>query len=409
MRLNEEQQTATFAPNPPALPPTIESSKSSRDIYQVDQGHRSKHTSAKYRANFKQFLDYIKIYDLEVLLDLGKEAIQELVIKYAKSLRDNPDKKYSRATVDNRVAAILYFLDNNDIELNKRKIRKYYPSEETVRDSDRPYTIEEIQRMIAVCDLRTKAMILLMVSSGVRVGALHTMRIGHLTPIVFNGLKLYKIQVYAGTRDSYYTFCTPESYQAIQDYFECDRKRYGEEIKDKSPLFRRRFNEQDPFTINVPHFLTSEYSVMKAIDDCLKRSGVKTSEAMRTHAFRKFFVTQCESTPMKSVNVSLLAGHDIGVKGCYYKYMSKETEVLSDFMTNCADVLTIDPNHRLQQENEQLRKNQNDYLAELGDLRQEFNEMKQLLVHLNKDSQKQLVDEFYQKVGDKADIEWSCD
>jgi hypothetical protein len=35
--------------------------------------------------------------------------------------------------------------------------------------------------------------------------------------------------------------------------------------------------------------------------------------------------------------------------------------------------------------------------------------MKQLLVHLSKDSQKQLVNEFYQKVGDKADIEWSCD
>ena len=143
MRLNEEASSRRqlLHSNPPALPPTIESSKSSRDIYQVDQGHRSKHTSAKYRANFKQFLDYIKIYDLEVLLDLGKEAIQELVIKYAKSLRDNPDKKYSRATVDNRIAAILYFLDNNDIELNKRKIRRYYPSEETVHDSDRPYTI----------------------------------------------------------------------------------------------------------------------------------------------------------------------------------------------------------------------------------------------------------------------------
>jgi hypothetical protein len=34
--------------------------------------------------------------------------------------------------------------------------------------------------------------------------------------------------------------------------------------------------------------------------------------------------------------------------------------------------------------------------------------MKQLLVHLSKDSEKQLVNEFFQKVGDKADIEWSC-
>ncbi|MGA6991586.1 MAG: hypothetical protein WBX81_14295 [Nitrososphaeraceae archaeon] len=68
--------------------------------------------------------------------------------------------------------------------------------------------------------------------------------------------------------------------------------------------------------------------------------------------------------------------------------------------------MTIDPNQRLKKENEELKK---DYLAELGDLRQEFNEMKQLLVHLSKESQKQLVDEFYQKVEDKADIEWSCD
>jgi hypothetical protein len=46
---------------------------------------------------------------------------------------------------------------------------------------------------------------------------------------------------------------------------------------------------------------------------------------------------------------------------------------------------------------------------ELGDLRHDFNEMKQLLVHLSKESQKELVDEFFQKVRDKADIQGSCD
>ena len=35
--------------------------------------------------------------------------------------------------------------------------------------------------------------------------------------------------------------------------------------------------------------------------------------------------------------------------------------------------------------------------------------MKQLLVHLSKESQKELVGEFFEKVGDKADTEWSCD
>ena len=109
-----------------------------RLIFQVDEGHRSQYTANKYRGDFRHFLD------LEVLLDLGKEAIQEL--------SDNQEKKYSRSTVNNRIAAVLYFLDNNDIELNKRKISRYFPSDESTRD-DRPYTTEEIQRIISVCDL----------------------------------------------------------------------------------------------------------------------------------------------------------------------------------------------------------------------------------------------------------------
>jgi integrase len=376
-----------------------------RRIFQVDEGHRSKQTATKYKTNFNHFLTFIRIHDLDVFLDLGKEAIQELVIKYVLSMRDNPDKRYSRNTVNNRVTAILYFLDNNDIELNKRKVRRYFPSDESVND-DRPYTTEEVQRILAVSDLRSKAMILLMVSSGIRVGSLSSMQVADLTKIEFQKSILYKVQVYARTRDKYYTFCTPECYNAIQEYLNF-RKRYGEEIKDdsKSPLIREQFNKDNQFTINVPKHLTAN-AIMKIIDECLKRSGVKTSEARRNHAFRKGFKSICEQSAMKSINVEMLLGHDIGVSGHYYR--PAERDILEDYMTHAADALTIDPTHRLKQENAELKKNQSDYLVELGDLRHDFNEMKQLLVHLNKESQKQLVDEFFQKVGDKADIEWSC-
>jgi hypothetical protein len=54
-----------------------------RRIFQVDEGHRSRKTAIKYRLDFNLFLNFVKIYDLDVLLDLGKEAIQELVINYA--------------------------------------------------------------------------------------------------------------------------------------------------------------------------------------------------------------------------------------------------------------------------------------------------------------------------------------
>ena len=146
---------------------------------------------------------------------------------------------------------------------------------------------------------------------------------------------------------------------------------------------------------------------MKVVDDAISKAGVKSKRIMRSHAFRKAYKSICEQSGMKSINVEMLMGHDIGVSGHYYR--PAESDILEDYMTHAVDALTIDPTQRLKQENAELRKTQSDYLVELGDLSQDFNEMKQLLVHLSKDSQKQLVDEFSQKVGDKADIEWSCD
>ena len=56
-----------------------------------------------------------------------------------------------------------------------------------------------------------------------------------------------------------------------------------------------------------------------------------------------------------------------------------------------------DPTKRLEKENEELRK---DYLAELCDLREEFNEMKVYLTNLDKERRKKLVNEFVLKSND---------
>lgn len=356
MQLKEEQQKQGQA-----IVPESGTTLNLRRIFEVDEGHRSKQTADKYRINFNHFLNFIRIHDLDVFLDLGKEAIQELVIKYVLSMRDSAEKRYSRSTVNNRVSAILYFLDNNDIELNKRKVRRYYPSDESVND-DRPYSTEEIVKILSVCDLRSKAMILLMVSAGVRIGSLSSIQIGDLIEVKFPGVPSnFKVQVYARTRDRYFTFTTPECYNAIQEYLNF-RKRYGEELKDKSPLFRKHFNKLDPFTINIPKFLTDK-SVEKVIDEVLRRSGIKTSESMRSHAFRKGFMSTCERSGMKSINVKMLLGHDIGVSGHYYR--PAESDLLEDYMTHAADALTIDKSQRLQQKVQQLEGQQTEEIAQL--------------------------------------------
>jgi hypothetical protein len=117
---------------------------------------------------------------------------------------------------------------------------------------------------------------------------------------------------------------------------------------------------------------------------------------MTSHGLRKFFFNQCEKTNLNYTTLQLLSGHKLRKVDRSYK-KSTEEDVLAEYV-RAISFLTINPKSRLERENAQLRKTQKD-----------FDEMKQLLVHLNKESQKQLVDEFSQKVGDKADIEWSCD
>ena len=82
-----------------------------------------------------------------------------------------------------------------------------------------------------------------------------------------------------------------------------------------------------------------------------------------SHGFRKFFVSQCECSQMKSLHVSMLAGHDTGIKKHYH--IPNESVVLEDYMTHAADALTISNEHRLNKQVEKLEGHQADEIANL--------------------------------------------
>ena len=67
------------------------------------------------------------------------------------------------------------------------------------------------------------------------------------------------------------------------------------------------------------------------------RNGEKNHDWKTLHGFRKFFKTQTERV-MKSLNVEILMGHDIGISKPYYK--PSEQELLQDYV-KAIDLLTI--------------------------------------------------------------------
>ena len=69
------------------------------------------------------------------------------------------------------------------------------------------------------------------------------------------------------------------------------------------------------------------------------------------HGFRKAFKTICENAGMKSINIELLLGHNIGVSSSYYK--PTEKEVLQDYL-KAIDYLTISYENKLSKKIKEL-------------------------------------------------------
>lgn len=124
-----------------------------------------------YEYNLRLFMEFCGMDKFEDLI--GK---QNKIITYLMSLRE---KKLSFNSISTRLNAIYYFYDMNDVSLNKKKI-KMFKCEYTKRVLDRAYTREEIKKILDVSDLRAKTIVLLMASSGLRIGAIPDLRLRNL-------------------------------------------------------------------------------------------------------------------------------------------------------------------------------------------------------------------------------------
>jgi integrase len=326
-----------------------------------------------YTRGLSYFMKYLDIQDdtdYNKLLE-GKDPkiIQSDIIDFI--IHQKEVRNLSPATISTYVAAIRHFYDMNDVILNWKKINSFKGEFTNIIENE-PYTREQIKRLIDAADPREKAMILLMASSGIRVGGLASLKVGDLNSI--DKYQLYQITVYRQTKSEYQTFCTPECRKQLDEYLEW-RKRMGEKITKESPLFRKVFDENDNLQIQKPKNLTVHtihYNVMRLLNKSGVRPSIKMKEdqmipkrtgLMQTHGFRKFFDTTCTKNGMDTIYSELLIGHSIGLKGHYTKLSSEELLEGNDKMLGyigIVDELTINDENRLRIKVEQLTERQSE-------------------------------------------------
>ncbi|CAN5505459.1 hypothetical protein BH18THE1_BH18THE1_17280 [soil metagenome] len=198
-------------------------------INSLDSGY----TKESYKFYLEKFLLYYKL-DLVSLLKLPPQDISKLVIKYL------VNKKISRQYKNLIISTLKHACEVNDIILNWKKIKKFISSEKSGNETngrDRGYTHEEIKKLVDSVDQRIRTMFLILVSTGMRIGALHSIKVGDLERTD----NIYKITVYSGDNEEYFTFCTPECCKEIDLYLDF-RKRHQEQITNDSFLFVKKSN-----------------------------------------------------------------------------------------------------------------------------------------------------------------------
>jgi integrase len=338
---------------------------SNTDYYQrfLDSMRTSIATQQKYKTELQYYLRDIGEKNANSLIseDLADSPskirqIEDRLIEYIAFLQD---KGYSTATIQVRLAAVFHFYTINRINLNKKYVSKFCGKRRKVM-SDTAYTHSQIEIMLSTSsDLRQKVIVLLLASTGMRVGAIHSLVLSNLRRVDVGTQYLYKVIVYELEEEEYYTFCSFECAMVIDQYLEY-RKRFGEILKPNSPLIREEFDHNDLFKSRMPRKLSNQY-MMILVDRILVAAGIKTVKrkiegakpelhpVKRCHGFRKFYVTNMKKANADFSDREFLVGHKY-FRGLDVNYdRTTEDDRLQEYL-KAMDLLTISPENRLRKQ-----------------------------------------------------------
>jgi integrase len=274
-------------------------------------GINSPLTKEKYVPRLNNFFEFINL----------KGTIQEKCMSFVKSGTDNPSwavssvikylqmikeriekKEITAATALNYVKTIKLFCEMNNVLLPWKRITRGLPKGRRYANYRAP-TIEEIRKIIEYPDRRIKAIVLTMVSSGIRLGAWDYLKWKHIIPIKKEDkVVAAKVAVYQGDREEYFSFITPEAYLELQKWMSY-RNENGENIAQESWILRNiwdrnKDSRRKPGIITQPRKLCS-LGVKRVMETALWTQGLrhKLEDGRRRHEFqadhglRKLFKT----------------------------------------------------------------------------------------------------------------------
>ena len=330
------------------------------------------------------------------------------------------DKKLSYASIENRLASIASFLSLNDVTVNKKKLNRFMGEhDKTIKNEG--YTHEDLQKMFQHASFRTKLLISIYSSTGIRKCAIIALKIKHLEKVEHNGIKLYKFTVYEKSiKDEYITYCTPECATLIDEYIE-KRKAAGEKITQESYLIRNEFDfvySRDKIVKKTSRSALNEIMTKLVIECGLREVNNNNNPSTEIelsdgnidndntyqrhkkplfHAFRIYFNTCLVNCDVNVTKKEMFMGHSVRLDDSYYK--PNEKELLSEYC-KAINELTINEENRLRKQVTELEQKQSEIDKMKYEHQKEMKKMRAELEQNQQDRYDMIMDEI-NKLGER--------
>lgn len=284
------------------------------DPYEIFMAALQKDATRKaYDWAIGKYLDYCKVDQYSDLLKGETAELESRVQQYILYLNND---KFSNSMRNTRISAVKLFYVMNGKMLNWDRLLRLKRMDSTPKD-DHKYTKDDIIKMLRTAKSpRDKAIILILATSGMRIGALPDIKIGDLELLTEPNPRCMAIKVYAGTAEQYLTFITPEATKAVFGYLKTRYKKLTDMPRDDYLITNAYY----------PEHKTTIQSLSERTREIAINAGVRPFDTDRTarkdiplnHGFRKFANTVFTKTEgLKTIWADKLLGHKIGIQDHY--------------------------------------------------------------------------------------------
>jgi integrase len=289
-----------------------------------------------YRSAIFQFLDYKFGYarrgkdstpqEREQYEEMAKKYLQGEIalLRDLKGFKDHMfEQKRPPHSISQNMACIRVWLEHYDHSLTSKELRdlkKYLPKQRSGVTREDEVTPETIKLILAHSNPKVRAMVLLLLSSGIRIGELVKLT---LDDINFERNTLYISDLISKTGESRITFFTDEAKEAIEYYLK-DREKGIDRAEQRATRIGKKYTRRDglfPFTTD---------NMRGIFNTALKNAGLKKTDqrtgrnTIHPHAFRKCFISWLKLAGCPEDIVEGLAGHQGYLSVAYRRYSESQ-------------------------------------------------------------------------------------